>query len=318
MDLPEFPYKMPLLNRLFVDAQYLFGLEKRLKGYDIAHVAETYYGYTIQALNAKKRGDIKYVVSTVWENIPHNNEGIWGRKQFKERAYKEVDLFIAVTKQAKEALVLEGCSSKKIVVIYPGVDLHRFHPVKKSQKSVKHILFVGRLENSKGVWDVLHAFETLYRKNSKLKLRLCGSGSQKDALQKYIDRNLSGCVEVQLAAYELLPSVYNWADVVVVASQETKYWKEQFGMVLIEAMASGVPVIATSSGAIPEVAGDAALLVTGQKGDTIVDAIEELMSNSKKCQELSSKGRERAVKLFDAQKTAIQIGECYNALLKKI
>ena len=46
MDLPDFPYKMPILNRLFTDAHYLFGLEKRLKGFDLVHTAETYFHYT--------------------------------------------------------------------------------------------------------------------------------------------------------------------------------------------------------------------------------------------------------------------------------
>src|SRR5258708_4973788 len=81
MDLPSFPYRMQVLNRLFVDAHYLYGLEKALDGYDIAHTAETYYGYTQQCLDAKKKGYVKRVVCTVWENIPFNNEGIRGRKR---------------------------------------------------------------------------------------------------------------------------------------------------------------------------------------------------------------------------------------------
>ena len=55
-DMPNIPFKYPILNRLFVDAHYLLGLENVLKGCDIAHVAETYYHYTIQAIMAKKKG----------------------------------------------------------------------------------------------------------------------------------------------------------------------------------------------------------------------------------------------------------------------
>src|SRR3989338_7268575 len=54
-DLPNFPFKYQILNRLTVDAHYLFGLEQLLRGFDIAHVAETYYHYTRQAINTKRK-----------------------------------------------------------------------------------------------------------------------------------------------------------------------------------------------------------------------------------------------------------------------
>jgi len=99
MDLPEFPEKMPILNRVFTDAHYLFGLESKLKGFDLVHSAETYFNYTQQALRAKERGYIKKVVATVLENIPFNNEGIRGRKEFKENARKNLDHLVALTKR---------------------------------------------------------------------------------------------------------------------------------------------------------------------------------------------------------------------------
>src|SRR5579859_6371060 len=106
MDVPEFPKKMPVVNRLFTDAHYLYGLEEKLKGFDLVHGAETYFHYTQQALNAKKRGYIKKVIATVLENIPFNNEGIHGRKEFKKRARKELDHIIALTQRTRDALIL--------------------------------------------------------------------------------------------------------------------------------------------------------------------------------------------------------------------
>ncbi len=106
MDLPDFPYKMPVLNRIFTDAHYLVGLEDRLKGFDLVHTAETYFHYTQQCLNAKKKGYVRKVIATVLENIPFNNEGIRGRKAFKARARRELDHIIALTKKTKAALIL--------------------------------------------------------------------------------------------------------------------------------------------------------------------------------------------------------------------
>jgi hypothetical protein len=83
LDVPDFFGKLPILNRLFIDAHYLFGLENRLVGFDLVHTAETYFHYTQQCLNAKRRGYVRKVIATVLENIPFNNEGIWGRHGFK-------------------------------------------------------------------------------------------------------------------------------------------------------------------------------------------------------------------------------------------
>lgn len=85
------PQKLSLaiLNRIFIDAEHLFGLEKRLAGFDIAHSAETYHFYTQQCLNAKRRGLVKKVVCSVFENIPFANEGIWDRRKLKQRTLRK-------------------------------------------------------------------------------------------------------------------------------------------------------------------------------------------------------------------------------------
>src|SRR3989344_5975033 len=153
MDIPDFPYKMPILNRLFVDAHYLVGLENRLKGFDIVHTAETYFHYTQQCLNAKRKGYVKKVNATVLENIPFNNEGIWGRKNYKRRSREELDHIIALTNKTKEALLAEGADPQKITVISHFVDTKRFKPSKTelSRRNASGrrdftILFSGRLE----------------------------------------------------------------------------------------------------------------------------------------------------------------------------
>ncbi len=157
-------FARPILNRLFVDAHYLFGLEERLKGFDLVHTAETYFRYTQQCLDAKKKGYVGKVIATVLENIPFNNEGIRGRKVFKKRAREELDHIIALTNKTKDALLLEGADPKKITVISHFVDTKRFRPSVETQrrrfaKSLKKmtILFAGRLEEYKGIFDILQA-----------------------------------------------------------------------------------------------------------------------------------------------------------------
>jgi len=139
-DIPNFPYKYSILNRIFTDAHYLVDLEKTITGSDIIHTAETYYHYTIQAIKAKQKGLVKKIISTVWEIIPHNNEGIKGRREFKRLSYRYIDHFLAVTTLAREALIKEGIPPEKITVIPMGVDLDRFSPkVKKVESKIINI-----------------------------------------------------------------------------------------------------------------------------------------------------------------------------------
>lgn len=283
-----------IFNRIFVDSHYLCGLEEKLKGFDVAVCAETYYAYTQQCLNAKRKGYIKKVISTVWENIPFNNEGIWGRKEFKQRAIKEVDHFIAVTQKVREVLILEGCDSKKITVIPMGIDINRFKPRDSGRgrndptpsapgglrgASVK-VLMVGRLVKEKGILEMAKKIEGV-------EVKIIGGG----------------------VPYDKMPEVYREADIFVHPAVGSKTWQEQFGMVLVEAMASGLPIITTDCGSIPEVVGDAGII-----SKDIISDLKLLVNNKNLRIKLGKKARQRAEKYFDRNLIAAQ----YDQLIAKI
>lgn len=327
MDLPNFPYKMPILNRLLVDAQYLFGLEKHLRGFDIAHCAETYMHFTQQCLNTKKRGYVKKVVATVFENIPFGNEGIWGRKKFKKRAIEELDHIIAISQRSKEALILEGCNPKKITIINQHIDTTVFKPKGGEDKQLAggkmvNILFVGRLELYKGVYEVIFAAKKLLSdkdlRDYHLIFTLIGEGGEKKRLLELEKRmGISQRIIHKIVSYEKMPQEYQKADIFVAPSRATRHWQEQFSTVLLEAQASGLPIVTTLSGAIEENVGEAAVKV--QPGDflSLAEAIKKFILNPKLRQEYGKKARERAVKYFDAKLGAKKLEEVYQKVLKE-
>ena len=323
MDLPDFPFKMPILNRIFVDAQYLFGLEGKLKGFDIAHAAETYMHFTQQCLNAKKKGDVKKVVATVFENIPFANEGIWGRKKFKQRAIRELDHIIAISQRAKEALILEGAKPEKITVIGQHVDTKKFFPSFRFQvsgfKSI-NILFVGRLELYKGVYEVIFAAKKLLSDPQlagyDLNFTLIGEGSEKKRLLEQEKRmGIANRVFHKTVPYDKMPEEYQKADIFVAPSRATRHWQEQFSTVLLEAQASGLPIVTTLSGAIEENVGEAAIKVQPADFYSLAAAIKKLILNQKLRAELGRRARARAVKYFDIKIGAKKLDEVYERLL---
>jgi len=329
MDLPNFPYKMPILNRLFVDAQYLLGLEGKLRGFDIAHSAETYMHFTQQCLNAKKKGYVKKVVATVSENIPFANEGIWGRKKFKKRAIVEVDHFVAISQRAKEALILEGCPKEKITVIGHHVDTNKFFPISNLKSQISNpnlksknlrILFVGRVEWSKGVYEVIFSAKKLLEdpelKNYSLNFTLIGEGKEKKKILDLERRlGIEKWIVHKVVPYEKMPDEYQKADIFLAPSLITRHWQEQFGMVLIEAMACGLPTVTTLSGAIEEVVGEAAVKV--QPGDfySLTKAIKNFILNPRERGKYAKKARQRAVKYFDIEIGAKKLEEVYKKVL---
>ena len=93
------------------------------------------------------------------------------------------------------------------------------------------------------------------------RLLLVGEGPERQRLLSYAaDLGLAERVEIRSVAYAEMPSVFASASCVVLGSLSIPLWEEQFGMVLAEAMAAGAPVLASSSGAIPEVLGPGAQL----------------------------------------------------------
>lgn len=327
LDLPNFAYKMQLLNRLFIDAHYLWGLEERLRNFDLVHTAETYYHYTQQSLNAKKKGYVKKVIATVLENIPYNNEGIWGRKAFKKRSREELDHIIALTNKTKQALIMEGADPKKITVIGHGIDTSKFIPVKTINKSNNlTILFVGRLEEYKGVYEILEAVKELINDPKlsiyNLKFVLVGNGSEKDKLLKLEkELGIDKIIIHKQVPYDQMPLEYQKADIFVAPSKAQIgrngkiTWEEQYCTTLLEAQAAGLPIVTTNSGGIPENVGEAALLVQPGNVETLTEALKAFILNPSLRQKYGQLSRKRAVEIHDIKKIANRISDIYEKVL---
>lgn len=288
---------MSVLNRTFTDAHVLFGLEEKLKGFDIAHTAETYYFYTQQCLNAKKKKNVKKVISTVWENIPFNNEGIAGRKEFKKRALKEVDLFLPVTNRAKEVLVNEGCDKTKIKVLNPGVNLKLFRPFSQKHKRLR-LLVVSRLVPEKGISEIV----AIASHFPGVELVLAGSGPIKP----------KGATLLGKVGYYDMPKVYNSCDILIHYPIGSQTWSEQYGMALVEAMACGLPIVALNRGSIPEIVASGGLVVSREN---FPQTLMKVISDQKYRRVLSQRAVSYAENHYNAIAYAANLEKLYQFVL---
>jgi glycosyltransferase involved in cell wall biosynthesis len=148
----------------------------------------------------------------------------------------------------------------ELILLPLGVDVDRFLPARHQPPSeVLRVGFVGRLIPHKGVDVLLHAVAL----DGRFTAEIFGAGTEMDSLVTLADR-LGITDRVTFHGHvdeERIPDVYTEFDVLAVPSIPLPSWVEQFGRVVVEAQAAGVPVIASASGALPDVIGDRGLLV---------------------------------------------------------
>lgn len=235
------------------------GLRRHLAQADIVHALELGVPWSAQPAALKARLGFKLVL-TVWETLPLLGayRYLLGRR-YRTRTIPRVDLFLATTERARESLLLEGAPADLVEVCAPGIDTGRFRDVGTREPGL--VVSAGRLVWEKGHQDVLRALAVLRRGGDERRLLIVGRGPEEARLRRYADDlGIGDLVEIRSLPYEEMPDVFARAGRVVLASLPTRLWEEQFGMVLVEAMAAGAPVVASRSGAIPEVVGDAAQL----------------------------------------------------------
>lgn len=160
-----------------------------------------------------------------------------------EKVEKRMDGVIAVSPSGLE--FCEGYSGPK-TVIPNGVDLKKFNPkVKKIEKFQNspfiNILFLGRIEERKGLIYLLKAYKILERKFKNLRLIIVGDGPLKGSCKKFVrDNNLKNVIFEREMPFQKVPFYFATADIFV----SPAIFGESFGIVLLEAMASGCPVVA--------------------------------------------------------------------------
>ncbi len=158
-----------------------------------------------------------------------------------------VDFFFAVSHQVKNNLIEEGVDPKRIKVIYNTVDEERFFWREKPKDSV-NFLFVGKLDEGKGVFDLLEAFLMLLEKKDSLRCFFVGEGRMKKKLEKFVrERDLED--RVLFTGYvQNVERYYQFSHVCVVPSKET----EAFPRVAVEALSCGCALVVSDVGGIKE------------------------------------------------------------------
>ena len=218
----------------------------------------------------------------------------WPYRGIERLVLRRADGAHAPNDDVPRILRAKGLAADRPISVIPlGVDLKRFAsavPMELAGVPRPRIGFVGRFEPVKGLDVLMDAFR---RVTTKASLVLAGDGAQR--------RMLSGERVHVLPPldFDNVPSFLKALDVLVLPSVTIlPQHREQFGRVLVEAMAAGVPVVGSTSGAIPTVIGDAGLIVPERDAVGLANAVDAVLSRPDLRQSLVERGLQRAHSRF--------------------
>lgn len=217
-------------------------------------------------------------------------------KPFFKRYFEKLDGKIAISEAARSAISRYFPSAYRIIPI--GVEVGRFtsdvRGIERYRDGKKNVLFVGRLEPRKGLIFLLKAFPLVKEEIGKVRLIVVGGGSWESFYRRRVPKAVSEDVQFEGAVPgDLLPDYYASADVFCAPATG----QESFGMVLLEALASGKPVVASRIEGYREVVRDRVdgLLVEPRNPRAIADGLVLLLKDDALREEFGARGRERAI-----------------------
>ncbi|MFA5160156.1 MAG: glycosyltransferase family 1 protein [Candidatus Omnitrophota bacterium] len=246
----------------------------------------------------------------------------WGR--WLPFVIKQADRIIADSEYTKKDLIGHLKINENIIrVVYPSgheafsaqIPLTKVTEAKRTVGiNGRYFLFVGTLEPRKNLGRILDAFRIFLNSNPEYQLILVGSKEFAHGRYSEIlaNKHVLGSHSIIAPGYldpDSLNALYCGAEALVFPSLY-----EGFGIPILEAMASGCPVITSDSTSTPEVAGDAGMLVCPYDTAAIANAMKRVTSDPVLCRELRKKGFEQ-IKKFSWRKTARETIEVYKELL---
>jgi D-inositol-3-phosphate glycosyltransferase len=340
---PEHPVsKQEMANYIpqFVEGVNQFALEKNIK-YDIIHSHYWMSGIAAAALSDLWAGTpIVHMFHTLGEmknriaRTEVEREGSY-RLDGERQVLGRVDrITVATLAELTQLRFLYKADPNKMVVIPPGVDVGHFYPIPSDEAKTyiglkpehRMILFVGRIEPLKGVDTLLQAMACLQLKEAQQPVHLAIIGGDPSASSEQMTVEMArlqkmcevlgldqSVVFLGKRDQDKLPYYYSAAEVLVMPSHY-----ESFGMVALEAMACGTPVIASEVGGLAYLVrdGETGFTIPAEEPDALCEKLTWLLNDSKLHQKMSGQAAEYA-KDYAWEKITKQIVKVYEGLAKK-
>jgi len=280
---------------------------------EIVHIDEEPYNIaTLQAMRLAQKHRA-HAVFFAWQNL--NKTYPFPFSEVERYNLEHACFAIAGNGDAEQVLRAKHYAGPVKVIPQFGVDPELYCPRMEQGVSREELFigYMGRLVEEKGVQVLLRALAKL---EGKWRLKVVGSGPYEGTLQALsVELGIQDRVDWvgQVGSTES-PAVLSTFDMLVLPSLTRNNWKEQFGRVLIEAMACGVPVVGSSSGEIPNLIGEAGMVFAEGDADALRSQLRQLANDPGLRSALGQKGRQRVLEHFTQAQIAAETYAVYKQI----
>lgn len=271
--------------------------------WDLVHCWEEPYVASAAQVAAWTPARVPLVVAT-FQNIDKRYPVPF--RWFEQYTRSRTDGVIAFGQTVFDVAAARGYPMTRARIVPPGVDTARFAPNPDARRRVRASLgwdetmpvigFLGRLVPEKGLSLLTEVLDRLHR---PWRAVFVGSGPLEGDLRKWARRYGDRVAFATSVDHDAVPEWLAAMDVLCAPSQTTSRWREQFGRMIIEAFATGLPVLASDSGEIPYVVGDAGLVVPEADRLAWERALGGLLDDPDLRADFAVRGRARAVAEYD-------------------
>jgi colanic acid/amylovoran biosynthesis glycosyltransferase len=236
--------------------------------------------------------------------------------------FEEGNLFLCVSEQIKDILLKLGCDERKIIVHRSGVQLSKFNACKREEKSNDklQLLTIARLVEKKGVEYGIRAVNKVLKKYPNVEYKIAGDGHLRGSLQNLIEefKVFDNIKLIGSQSQEQIIAALRETDILLAPSVTSQGGdREGIPGAIVEALASGVPVLSTRHSGIPEVVQDAesGFLVPERDPEALAEKLEYLIENPETRAQMGRKGRKYVEERYDLDKLNDRLVEIYQGLL---
>lgn len=281
---------------------------------DIVHVDEEPYNLATWLAVRQARTVGAKTLFFSWQNI--NRRYPLPFRLLEQQVLAQADYGLMGNAAAAQVWREKGYKGPYRIVPQFGVDPALFSPPERREPGRSFVIGAAnrRLVREKGVDLLLRAAAAL---PGVWRLHIAGEGPERPFLQQLAQRlGIADRVHFDGAVSSAhMPAYLQQLDVLVLASRTLPNWKEQFGRVLVEAMACGVTVVGANSGEIPNVIGEAGLIVPEDDVAALRERLTELMRSPTLRAELGRQGRQRVLEKYTQKQIAAQTVAVYRKLM---
>jgi glycosyltransferase involved in cell wall biosynthesis len=286
----------------------------RENDYDLVHA---FFGFPTGWLCYRTAGKLPYVISLRGSDVPGEHARLKTDYKILSPVFKGIWKKAAALVACSEGLkrrALRFLPSVAIDVIPNGVDLERFGPAEAAQRGeVLKLLTVGRLSVTKRVEMLIEAVGILNKSDRKVHFSIVGGGAMEQELRQVVLKDDLGDI-IELTGRiesEQMPRIYRQHDIFISSSMQ-----EGMSNAMLEAMASGLPIIATDCEGLEELIADNGVVVDKADAESLAREIIGLADDEQRYQRTCAEAREKA-ETFSWENTASLYVEIYNRISEK-